>query len=88
MEQAWNVFVSQDGICALSGRKLTFGTRKRAWQMTASLDRIDSSRGYEMDNIQWIHKRLQFMKNNLTDDEFVGWCRDIVDHQAKLKAIK
>lgn len=45
--------------------------------MTASLDRIDSSRGYEIDNIQWVHKDVNKMKMGLSQNEFIDICKII-----------
>ena len=40
----------------------------------ASLDRIDSSKGYVKDNIQWVHKDVQIMKNKFSEDYFKQIC--------------
>jgi len=42
---------------------------------TASLDRIDSSKGYESGNIQWVHKQLNNMKQALPENEFFEWIK-------------
>lgn len=52
--------------------------------MTASIDRIDSSKGYTKDNIQWVHKNVNIMKMDQTMDQFLYICKKIVDHQAKI----
>lgn len=41
---------------------------KNSSLQTASLDRIDSSKGYTIDNVWWIHKQLNWMKWDLTID--------------------
>jgi len=41
---------------------------------TASLDRIDSSKGYVKDNVQWVHKDINRMKWNFPQDKFVKLC--------------
>jgi hypothetical protein len=56
------------GICALSGLALDL-------QSTASLDRIDSSIGYIQGNIQWVHKDINKMKNDLDEEHFKDLCR-------------
>lgn len=55
IEQAWELFIKQDRKCALTGDILVFA--KNTIEAlnnftTASLDRIDSSKGYTLDNIQ------------------------------------
>lgn len=79
-EEAWTKFLQQERKCALSGVELSFGT---AWNRngTASLDRIDSNRGYLLDNIQWVHKQINVMKRACSDEEFINWCRLVVLHR-------
>ena len=48
---------------------------------TASLDRKDSTKGYELDNVQWIHEDLNRMKGNLPDFVFIQWCKRIAQYQ-------
>lgn len=40
----------------------------------ASLDRIDSDKGYIEGNVQWVCKWINIMKNGLDNDEFVHLC--------------
>jgi hypothetical protein len=47
---------------------------------TASLDRIDSAKGYLNGNVQWIHKDLNRMKQEFSDEKFLDWCRRVVQH--------
>lgn len=74
IKDAWNLFLFQDRKCALTGLELTFPT-KTANGGTASLDRIDSSKGYELGNIQWVHKQINLMKNKFSQDEFIRFCK-------------
>ena len=69
IQQAWDIYVGQDAKCALSGVAIGFGLPP-----TASLDRIDSSKGYHSGNVQWVHKKINMMKNVLPVDDFVMWC--------------
>ena len=36
-----------------------------------SLDRIDSSKGYEENNVQWVHKDINLMKNKYDNKYFI-----------------
>jgi hypothetical protein len=82
IEDAWRQFEKQNGRCALSGLPIHLNNfkldGKYTWH-TASLDRIDSTKGYRPNNIQWIHKNINIMKNSLPEDMFVGYCRLITD---------
>lgn len=80
MEYAWGIFETQNRRCALSGELLVFGINKKNSLTTASIDRIDPSKGYIQGNIQWVHKKVNIMKNVMLSDEFLGWCQKIVDH--------
>jgi len=78
-EQAWEQFQKQDGRCALSGIELVLALPLA--KSTASLDRIDSNRGYTSDNIQWVHKTVNLMKNALTEKEFLDFVAKIHSHK-------
>jgi len=87
IEDVWILYEQQNGLCALSGipiflRGQTIGmTSKEVHKKTtASLDRIDSTEGYVHGNLQWIHKDLNQMKSNRTQDEFLEWVRKVYSY--------
>ena len=81
MEYAWDIFIQQKGKCALTGLNITFAETARQRKFaTASLDRIDSSKGYIKDNVQWIHKDIQRMKMDLSEEKFLDLCQKVVKH--------
>lgn len=51
-------------------------------QQTASLDRIDSSKGYVLGNIQWVHKDINKMKLDYDQDYFIDICRRIAEYNS------
>ena len=73
-QDIWNLFRTQGGKCALTGWALRFDPPGGRGKGTASLDRIDSSKGYVRGNLQWVHKRIQRMKWKFTQDEFLEAC--------------
>tara|TARA_Y100000310_G_scaffold333763_1_gene411972 strand:+ start:1898 stop:2479 length:582 start_codon:yes stop_codon:yes gene_type:complete len=79
IEEAWEKFEDQKGFCALTGCLLTFGDRFQD-ERTASLDRIDNMKGYVMDNIQWLHKDINKMKNCHTQEHFCYLCSLVSNH--------
>lgn len=88
-EYAWNLFLKQNKKCAISGCDLVFAKNKRGQiegKTTASLDRIDSSKGYIENNVQWVHKWINVMKSDFTQDEFLEICERITCYQ-KEKAL-
>ena len=80
IEDAWHQFEKQQGRCALTGLTISFGTRRLTRDCTASLDRIDSSKGYTIDNIQWLDKRIQRIKSDFPQTEFIEMCREVARH--------
>lgn len=48
---------------------------------TIRLDRIDSHKGYSIDNIVSCCEMCNYMKNNYTREEFLKQCKKIVDSQ-------
>ncbi len=70
----------QDGQCALTGEPLVLARTSHthaAGKTTASLDRRDSSKGYVVGNVQWVHKTVNQMKWDQPEAEFIGWCRRV-----------
>lgn len=72
--------------CALSGVEIkgSVSNNKRVntyIEMTASLDRIDSSKGYIIGNVQWVHKTVNIMKQALSDRDFIEWCNKISNYR-------
>ena len=74
-ENAWNLFLKQNRRCALSGLELTFPKVSKDKSWTASLDRIDSSKGYIEGNVQWVHKDVNIMKNKFDNKYFINICK-------------
>lgn len=83
-EEAYNVFTQQEGKCALTGLDLVFEKdSKNLNSRTASIDRIDSSKPYQKDNIQWLHKHVNLMKNSHSEEYFIEICNLIVKNNRK-----
>lgn len=82
IEEAWETFERQGGMCALSGAPISFAasTSSVSPEATASLDRIDSKRGYISENIQWLHKDVNRMKWDLRLEDFLRWCHAVSAH--------
>jgi len=78
IENMENQYKKQNGLCAISRIELTIPIARTMFkQCTASLDRIDSNKPYIVDNIQWVHKKIQQMKWNLEQNELIEWCKVI-----------
>lgn len=80
IEQIWDLFLKQNRKCALSGVELKFESKSQEGDGFSSLDRIDSSKDYTLDNVQWVHKDVNIMKQDLVDKQFINWCHIISNH--------
>lgn len=78
LEHIAALYEQQGRRCALTGWEIGFGE-----ETTASLDRIDSSRGYVDDNVQWVHKSINKMKLDHAQEDFVRLCRAVADHNRR-----
>jgi hypothetical protein len=70
IEELWNQWLAQDGKCIYTGRQLVHG-------VDASIDRIDSSLGYTIDNIQWVHRDINRMKSDFNAEYFIQLCGEV-----------
>lgn len=73
-----DLLVSQDFRCALSGKPLP--PRIGRARDGASLDRIDSSKGYVPGNVQWVYTKINSMKSDLPQEEFIELCKLVAAH--------
>jgi len=80
-EQAWELFLAQNGLCHFTGKELRISNNNIA--NTASIDRINNELGYVVGNIRWVHKHINIMKNRYADSYFVDLCQAVTDHQVK-----
>ena len=82
IEYAWELFLTQNKKCALTGIDLIFESNsKNSTQRNASLDRIDNTKGYIKGNIQWVDKRLNVMKMDLSLDFFLNACKMVTEYK-------
>ena len=86
IEYAWELFLIQNKMCALSNVPITLSKHARdgapCWkEITASLDRIDSDKGYVTDNVQWVHKEVNYIKRDMDETRFIELCKLIGDHR-------
>ena len=82
-QEIWELFIKQNRKCALTGLDLVFSTLSGGNDGTASLDRIDSKRGYFIDNVQWVHKDINIMKMQHSQDKFISLCKLVVEKDAE-----
>ena len=76
----WDLFVLQNKKCALTGVDLVLPKRHGDTNGNASLDRIDSSKGYIENNLQWLHKDINNIKLNFDEDYFIKMCSMVANY--------
>lgn len=70
------MFDNYTGKCALTGWNIDINFSN----CTASLDRIDNSKGYTFDNIQWVHSMVNMCKNKYSQKDFIKMCKNIAEN--------
>lgn len=72
IEEAWNRFEYQEGKCALTGEEIVLtGYPFDRKKTTAVLCLINEDKGYKINNIIWIHKKIGKMKSKMSLDVFL-----------------
>ena len=77
INEIWDLFLLQNRKCALSGMDLKFNSNRKTCDGNASLDRSDPSLGYIIENVQWVHKDINYAKQEMTNNEFIEMCKKI-----------
>lgn len=89
IKEAYELIEKQSFKCALSGLSICFnkntteGKKINSNLKTASLDRIDSKKGYYLNNVQWVHKDINIMKNKYSQTYFIEMCKLVSDNIIK-----
>lgn len=86
IKDSWDLFVKQEGRCALTGLPIQFrrSSKDKSSNQTASLDRIDNNiRNYNMDNVWWLHKNVNRIKFKLSVDRFLELCHKITNYRTQ-----
>jgi hypothetical protein len=93
-KDVYELWTKQNKKCALSGLSINFtnvnkGTPDKPWSKydlvcTASLDRIDSNKGYTKDNVQLVHKDVNMIKKEYDQNYFLKLCQLITENNKYL----
>ena len=80
-----DIWKRQQGICPLTGWSISLpeGSSKPGNNSSiyrASLDRIDSSKGYIKDNVRFIAIIANYCKHSFSDDEVKLFCKAVVEN--------
>lgn len=80
IDSIFEIYQEQKGNCALSGLPMKHEVGET--NMSLSVDRVDSTKGYTKDNIQLVCGRTNAMKSDMKDMDFIWWCKAISNHNA------
>lgn len=84
LEYVSNLYEKQNHRCAITNLELEMPFNAKAIShggLTASLDRIDSSQGYIEGNVQWVHKDINMMKQQFTQEHFIKMCSLVTEYK-------
>jgi hypothetical protein len=73
------IWDKQSGLCAISGVPMTYTKGAGRVPTNLSIDRIDSSLGYTLDNIQLVCYQANLMKSELSIEQLKFWCERILN---------
>jgi hypothetical protein len=77
------LWISQDGKCAISGIQMTHQLFVGRLPTTLSIDRIDCKKGYTKDNIQLLCNYVNFMKSTRSQEELIEYCKIITEYNER-----
>jgi hypothetical protein len=79
-----DVWEDQCGMCPYTGMELLHPKHNGINDpiLTASLDRIDSNRGYVRGNVQFVSMAINYAKNKMSHNDMVRLCEIIAAHHS------
>ena len=80
LEDIQDLWVSQDGTCALSGIKMTYELQNGRTPTNVSIDKIDHTKGYVTGNVQLVCMACNQIKSDLSEEDMYQFCKKIVEH--------
>lgn len=82
IQQLVDLWNKQNGKCAISGRNMSHQRNKRQHNMSnCSVDRIDSTGVYTINNVQLVCWIVNRMKGENTTEELIDWCNSIINYK-------
>jgi len=76
----WELFLSQNRKCSLTGENLYFGRIRKHHETNASLDRIDNNKGYIEGNLRWVLKDINMMRQRYNTEYFIELCHMVSNY--------
>ena len=80
IEDIDRLYEKQNGKCALTGDDIHFFRGIRYGRGNASVDRIDSAKGYVLSNVHLVTGDINFAKQSMSLSDFIAMCARVVSH--------
>lgn len=77
----WQLYEKQNRKCAISGLYIDFIVNSNN---RAALDRINPSKDYLKGNVQWVYNKINYMKWDLKQQDFIRLCKIITKYNNKI----
>lgn len=71
-DDIWDLYLKQNKLCALTGCRINLHKNSK---IDASVDRIDSTKGYTKENVQIVLKTINKIKMDLPENDFYKLCK-------------
>jgi hypothetical protein len=84
IEDLKDIWIKQNGKCFFTGIELVLSSYSKINKnpiYSASVDRIDNSKGYLKDNIRWVSRAINWMKNDMNDEMVYELLNIIVENK-------
>jgi len=81
IEDIWEQYIEQRKKCYLSQVDICFfPDYNQPQKQTASVDRLDNNLGYVKSNIVIVHKRINYIKGNMSINELAFWAHRLSEN--------
>ena len=84
LEYLKEIWETQEGKCPFTGFDLELRTYKSDSQLnikSASLDRIDNSKGYVQGNVRFVSVMFNFARNKFSDEEVIEFAQAVIKNR-------
>ncbi len=88
LEEICEMYVRQNGICAISGIPMTHSTGLGRCYTNISIDRLDPGGPYVIENVRLVCLAVNLMRLDMKDEELLSWCRSINSNMLNIQLRK
>jgi len=77
------LWLKQNGLCPITNQKLELRTYRQnsiSHPYSASIDRIDCSKGYIKGNVRFVALIFNYARNIFSDDQVIDFCKKVTEY--------